>query len=69
MKPIIAVNFKAYYPHSFGEKALKLAESARKVWEETGIKIVLAPPYTEIRSIVKYLEGSEVEVYAQHADP
>lgn len=69
MKPIVAVNFKAYYPHSFGEKALKLAESAKRVWEETSVKIILAPPYTEIRGIAKYLEGSEVEVYAQHADP
>lgn len=68
-KPIIAINFKAYYPYSFGEYALRLAKSAKKVWEETGIKIVLAPPYTEIRRIVEIVEGTEIDIYGQHADP
>ena len=69
LKPIIAVNFKAYYPYSFGEYALRLAKSARKVWEETGVRIILAPPYTEIRRIIEVVEGTEIEVYGQHADP
>ncbi len=68
-KPIVAVNFKAYYPYSFGEHALRLARAARKVWEETGVRIILAPPYTEIRMVLKAVEGTEIEVYGQHADP
>lgn len=68
-KPIIVVNYKAYYPHSFGEHARRLAASAVKVHEETGVEIVLAPPFTEITNIKKIVENTGVKVYAQHADP
>jgi len=69
LKPIIAVNYKAYYPHSFGEYALRIARDAKRVWEETGVEIILAPPYTEIYRVLKEVENTEIKVYAQHADP
>ncbi len=67
--PIVAVNFKAYYPYSFGENALKIAQDARKVWEETGVQIILAPPYTELKSVLEVVKDTEILVFAQHADP
>jgi len=69
LKPIIAVNFKAYYPHSFGEHALRIARDAVRVHAETGVEIILAPPFTELYRVLKVVEGSGVKVYAQHADP
>ncbi len=68
-KPIVAVNFKAYYPYSFGENALRIARDAKKVWEETGVEIILIPPYTEIKPVFEVVKGTEIKVYAQHADP
>lgn len=67
--PIVAVNFKAYYPYSFGENALRLARDAKKVWEETGVQIILAPPYTELKSVLEVVKDTEILVFAQHADP
>ena len=64
--PILAVNFKAYHPYSFGERALKLARAAEKVANETGIMVIVAPPFTEIPRIA---ENVEIPVFAQHADP
>ncbi|MGC9181910.1 triose-phosphate isomerase [Thermogladius sp.] len=71
MKPIIVVNYKAYYPQSFGEHALRIARDAVRVVKELGggVEIVLAPPYTEIRRVVEEVGGSGVRVFAQHADP
>ncbi|MCD6300639.1 MAG: triose-phosphate isomerase [Staphylothermus sp.] len=68
-KPIVAVNFKAYYPYSFGENAVRIARDTKKVWEETGVEIILIPPYTEIKSVLEVVKGTEIKVYAQHADP
>ncbi len=68
-KPIVAVNYKAYYPYSFGDHALRIARDAKRVWEETGVEIILAPPYTELYKVLKEVEGTSVKVYAQHADP
>ncbi len=69
VKPIVAVNYKAYYPYSFGEHAEKIARDARRVWEETSVEIILAPPFTELYRILKVVEGTGIKVYAQHADP
>lgn len=69
VKPIIVVNYKAYYPHSFGKHGVKIAEDAVKVWKETGVKIIVAPPFTEITRVKQVVENTDVEVYAQHADP
>ncbi len=67
--PIIAINYKAYYPYSFGKHAIRIAEAAIKVWEETGARIILAPPFTELRAIVKTVSDTPIKVFAQHADP
>jgi len=69
MKPILAINYKAYYPHSFGEYALRIARDAVRVSEEFDIDIILAPPFTEITRVVEQVKDSGVKVYAQHADP
>ncbi|ABN70001.1 triosephosphate isomerase [Staphylothermus marinus F1] len=69
LKPIVAVNYKAYYPYSFGEHALRIARDAVKVWKETGVDIILAPPYTELYRVLKEVEGTDIKVFAQHADP
>lgn len=68
-KPILAINYKAYYPHSFGKNAVKIAEAAVKVWRETGINIILAPPFTELHKILEIVQDTEILVFAQHADP
>ncbi len=67
--PIVAVNYKAYYPYSFGEHAVKIAKDAKKVWEETGIQIILIPPATELKTILDVVKGTDILVFAQHADP
>jgi triosephosphate isomerase len=69
VKPIIAVNYKAYYPYSFGEHALRIARDAKRVWEETGVDIILAPPFTELYRVLEEVRDTGVKVYAQHADP
>jgi len=69
VKPILAVNFKAYYPHSFGENAYRIVREAVRVWRETGVEVILAPPFTELRRVVEITSGTEVKVFAQHADP
>lgn len=69
-KPILAINFKAYYPHSFGEHALNIARAAVKVLEELrDISIILAPPFTELNRIIREVRDKDIKVYAQHADP
>jgi triosephosphate isomerase len=69
VKPIVAVNYKAYYPYSFGDNAGRIAEAARRVWEETGVEVILAPPFTELHRVLEAVKDSGVKVYAQHADP
>lgn len=70
LKPILAINFKAYYPHSFGEHALNIARAAVKVLEELrDISIILAPPFTELYRIIREVRDKDIKVYAQHADP
>lgn len=69
MKPILAVNYKAYYPHSFGKHAIEIARAATSVLREVDIEIILAPPYTELYRVLKETEGTGIKVFAQHADP
>jgi triosephosphate isomerase len=70
LKPILAINFKAYYPHSFGAYALSITRAAIKVKEELGdIEVILAPPFTELYRVLREVEGKDIKVYAQHADP
>ncbi len=63
--PIIAINYKAY-PQAFGEKALEIAKQAEKVAKETGVTVIVIPPFTELYRIIQTIE---IPVYAQHADP
>jgi triosephosphate isomerase len=70
LKPILAINFKAYYPHSFGAYALSITRATIKVKEELrDIEVILAPPFTELYRVLREVEGREVKVFAQHADP
>lgn len=69
MKPILAVNYKAYYPHSFGKHAIELAKAALKVRDNYDIEIILAPPFTELARIIDIVRDSDIKVFAQHADP
>jgi triosephosphate isomerase len=70
LKPVLAVNFKAYHPHSFGVYALNIAKAAVKVRDEfRDVEIILAPPFTELYRVIRELEGVDVKVFAQHADP
>jgi len=39
-EPVIAINFKSYV-EATGERALKIAKAAEKVYKETGITIVV----------------------------
>ncbi len=64
-KPIIAINYKAY-PQAFGTKALEIAKQAEKVAKETGVTVIVIPPFTELYRII---QAVEIPVYAQHADP
>lgn len=69
MRPILAVNYKAYYPHSFGKYALDIAKAAIKVQDEIDIDIILAPPYIELYQVIREVSGTRIKVFAQHADP
>jgi len=62
--PLILVNFKSYN-EALGNKAIRLAEYARKVTEETGIIIGVAPQYVDLREVSKL----KIPTFAQHADP
>jgi triosephosphate isomerase len=63
--PIILVNFKTY-AEATSEKALKLAEMAEKVSDETGVCVGVAPQYVDIAIIAGKVN---VPVFAQHIDP
>ena len=64
---ILAVNAKAYYPHSFGSKLLKIARALDSVAKEYSIRAIIAPPFTELKDVKEVVE--KVEVFAQHLDP
>uniref|UniRef100_A0A7J3MWD5 Triosephosphate isomerase n=1 Tax=Ignisphaera aggregans TaxID=334771 RepID=A0A7J3MWD5_9CREN len=63
--PVLAINYKAYNT-SFGSKAIDIAKYAEKVAREFGIEVIVVPPATELRSMIKEIS---IPVYAQHADP
>lgn len=64
-EPIVAINFKAYI-EATGERALKIAKAAEKVYKETGITIVVAP---QLADLYKIAQEVEIPVFAQHIDP
>lgn len=59
----VILNFKAY-AESIGENASKLAETAKEVSDETGIKIMVAPQTADISRTAQILP-----TIAQHIDP
>jgi triosephosphate isomerase len=63
--PIILVNFKTY-AEATGRNALKLAQTADKINQETGVALGVAPQYVDIASIV---QAVSIPVFAQHIDP
>jgi triosephosphate isomerase len=63
--PIIIVNFKTYL-ESTGQRALQLAKQAQKASKETGVNIIVAPQFCDIRAITQIVD---IPVFAQHIDP
>jgi triosephosphate isomerase len=63
--PLLVVNFKAYI-EATGKRAIELAISAEKASSETGVTVVLAPQFTDIKSVV---ESVNIPVFSQHLDP
>ena len=63
--PIIVVNFKAYL-EATGKRAIALARSADKIAYDLGATIVVAPQFTDIKSVS---ESVDIPVFSQHLDP
>jgi len=63
--PIILVNFKTY-AEATGRNALKLAQTAEKINQKTGVSVGIAPQYVDI---VPIAQAVSIPVFAQHIDP
>lgn len=63
-RPVVIVNVKTY-PQTTAEGALRLAEAARRVGEETGAGMALAVQAADLR----LLRDVGIPVYAQHFEP
>lgn len=63
--PLIVLNFKVY-SEAIGEKAVKLAKYAEEVSREYDVGLAVAPPTTELKTIV---ESVNIPVFSQHVDP
>ncbi len=66
-EPILVVNFKAYET-AIGSRALAVGKAIERVHLDFrgSATIIVAPPFTELRTLSSSLE---VPVFAQHADP
>ncbi|MEM2752136.1 MAG: triose-phosphate isomerase [Sulfolobales archaeon] len=66
-EPLLVVNFKVY-DSSIGRRALAIGKAAEKVHLDfEGLAtVIIAPPFTELRTLSETLE---IPVFAQHADP
>lgn len=62
--PVLAINYKNYR-QGYGESGIRIAEAAKRVREKYDIEIIIIPPFTEIKDLVRI----GLPVYAQHADP
>ncbi|HIJ98662.1 TPA: triose-phosphate isomerase [archaeon] len=60
---IVILNFKAY-KQAIGDGALKLAQIAKEVSQQTGVRIIVAPQHTEISKT-----SLIIETIAQNIDP
>lgn len=65
MKPLIAINFKAY-ESATGERAVRLAKFAGEVSREENVKIIAA---VQAVDIAKVAGSVDIDVFAQHAEP
>jgi triosephosphate isomerase len=63
--PFILVNLKTY-EESLGPKAVALASIAKKVSEETGVCIAIAPQTIDL---IPVISAVKIPVFAQHIDP
>ncbi|HTY53241.1 MAG TPA: triose-phosphate isomerase [Methanomicrobiales archaeon] len=63
-EPFILINCKAF-PQGMGSRGQLIAEAAEAVMEESGVRIGMAPVYTEIHPISHHFR---IPVYAQHID-
>lgn len=63
--PTILVNFKCYV-EATGKQALRLAEIAGEISEETGVTLAVAPQFTDLPAVV---QRSRIPVFSQHIDP
>lgn len=62
--PMIVVNFKTY-SEATGRRAVELAKSAEKVYDEIGISIGVAAQFADIATVAKAVK---IPVFAQHVD-
>lgn len=69
IKPIrgnlLVINFKTYI-EATGKRAIELAKTAENVAIDTGATIVVAPQFTDIKSVS---ETVDIKVFSQHLDP
>ena len=63
-RPVIVINFKVYREVE-GEKALEMARLCEKVSKESGIRMAVCPPMTELGTVSK---GVDIPVLAQNTD-
>ena len=61
---ILAINFKAYL-EATGKKAVELAKIADKVATDTGVSVIVAPQFTDLKSVA---EKVDIMVFGQHVD-
>jgi triosephosphate isomerase (TIM) len=61
----LVLNFKSYI-EATGKRAVDLAQIAGKISKESGIAIVVAPQFADIKAVS---ENSDVTVFSQHIDP
>ena len=63
--PLLVINFKAYI-ESTGKRAIELAKTAEKVANETGVATIVAPQFSDLKSVS---ENVDIPVFSQHLDP
>ena len=63
--PLILLNFKTF-EETTGKNAVKVAKMAEKVYEETGVCIIVAPQFVDIFRVAQEVS---IPVFAQHIDP
>ena len=61
---MLIVNFKAYL-EATGKRAVYLAKTAERVAHETGVAIVVAPQFADVKSVA---ETVDIKVFGQHLD-